>query len=149
MHKLSWVVCCFVGGFGCGSTVDEPDSGFDASSKKDAGSDVLGFDGPSDAPVEAHTVALDGGGAFLCNDCVCNGVANMCEHFSGGKMPFVFDAGDASACDPDAGQGYCAALPSDCLPNPTCACVLSHEPPACMCDLDPSGAGLVVTCLFP
>jgi hypothetical protein len=98
-------------------------------------------------------VIFNGGGPFLCIDCTCDGTSNVCEVISGGKAPFDLDAGDAGEgggmCDPDAGQTYCAAIPIECLPKPTCACVAQHFNPACTCDVDPSGNGLVISCLFP
>ena len=98
-------------------------------------------------------VIFNGGGPFVCLDCICDGTSSVCEHFSGGasNAPFDLDGGDGgpSTCDPDAGQTYCAAIPIECLPKPTCACVSQHFNPACTCDVDPSGNGLVITCNFP
>lgn len=149
MHELAWGLC-LVFAVGCGATLAPIDAGADAAPKDATTADVLGF-GDAGGKLDANLVALDGGGPFLCNDCICDGVSNMCEHFSGGKMPLDQDGGiaDASACQPDAGQSYCAPLPSDCATTPTCACILKHEPPGCMCDLDPSGDGLVLSCQFP
>jgi hypothetical protein len=156
MQRCRWGLGLLGAGLlACGSMVNgEVDASVEASAK-DSGSDspAFGDAGTVDATFDAPPVALDGGGDFLCNDCVCNGVGHYCGHFSGGKahpsMPIDGGFGDASACDPDAGQTYCTAIPSQCLPNPSCACVLAPMPPTCTCDLDPSGNGLVVSCVFP
>jgi hypothetical protein len=119
------------------------DSGPDTTLPKDGGG--------GDVQDEPDSTPFVGGGPFSCIDCTCDGTQRLCEHFSGGPAPapLAGDAGDASVCDPDAGQGYCAAIPIDCLPKPTCACVLQHFQPVCTCDVDPSGNGLVVSCNFP
>ena len=95
---------------------------------------------------------FNGGGPFLCDTCVCDGTANMCFHGGGGPQPAPLDDGgfgDAGACDMDAGSS-CTAIPIDCLPNPTCACVMTHYPsPSCSCQVDPSGNGLFVQCNYP
>ncbi len=88
----------------------------------------------------------------MCGDCVCNGVDHFCELISGG-MPLLSDGGfgDASACDPDAGQLSCTAIPSQCEPNPSCECVLASISlgPVCTCALDSTGSGVVVHCSLP
>lgn len=136
-----------------------------------ASDDVAMFDGggldhtlQSDSPFEGSTFDVSpdgpkfgGGGPFLCNDCICDGTLNLCEHFSGGAapMPIASDAGDAgdfgdaSACVYDAGQTSCTPIPVDCLPNPSCACVMAHVTGPCSCGIDPSGNGIVVTCVYP
>jgi len=112
---------------------------FDATVPKDAST----FD-----VVDEDATKFNGGGSFMCIDCICDGTLNVCEHISGGNI-MSGDAGDASTCDPDAGQPYCAPIAIDCLPKPSCACVLTHYPGGCTCDVDPSGNGLVVSCDFP
>lgn len=96
--------------------------------------------------VDKDSTPFNGGGPFMCIDCICDGTMNVCKH-DGTVM--LYDAGDASACDPDASQAYCAPIAIDCLPKPSCACVLTHYPNCTSCDVDPSGNGLVVTCAFP
>jgi hypothetical protein len=136
-----------------------------------ASDDVALFDGGPvlDSTVPTFDASIDvapdspkfgGGGPFLCQSCVCDGTLNYCAYISGGKMPLL-DAGssdasddapfgDASACDTsEAGASACTAIPIDCLPNPSCACVLAHGNPSCTCAIDPSGNGLVVTCVYP
>ena len=128
------------------------DASFDHTVSDSTFNDITTFDVDPDAP------KFGGGGPFLCNGCVCDGTLNMCEHFSGGvaPMPVASDAGDAgdfgdaSACEFDAGQTWCAAIPIECFPNPSCACVMTHyQSGACTCDIDPSGNGLVVGCMYP
>ena len=141
---------------GCGSSGPIIGSD-DIALPPDGGPDsTLPFDGGADAGADAQSDAtkFGGGGPFLCDQCVCDGTIDTCLHISGGasQMPFS-DAGDdagfgdAGTCATDAG-GSCAQIPVDCLPNPSCACLLSHHP-SCSCDVDPSGNGLVVTCIYP
>jgi hypothetical protein len=112
--------------------------------------DVVGTDAP----------LFNGGGPFECNGCICDGTLHFCEFSSGGKAPIVDassdaadDASDAEATcnsDPDAGPvSSCVAIPIDCLPKPTCACVLEHASPICTCDIDSTGNGIVVSCIYP
>ncbi len=144
----------------CGSSVpfaSDDVAAFDGGPIFD--STVPTFDSSADAAPDSPK--FGGGGPFLCNACVCDGTLNYCSEISGGKMPLL-DAGssdasdasddapfgDASACDMDASVG-CTAIPIACLPNPTCECVLAHANPSCTCAIDPSGNGLVVTCVYP
>jgi hypothetical protein len=148
----------------CGSSVpvfpSDDVAAFDASFDQTVSDSTFGdvtFDVAPDAP------KFGGGGPFLCNGCVCDGTLNLCAHFSGGPapMPIAADAGDAgdfgdaSACDFDAGDTACAPIPVECLPNPSCACVMQHyQSGACTCDIDSpdsglAGNGLVVSCNFP
>ena len=132
---------------GCGSSSPFPsddiaapfDGNFDSTIPKEAGT--------FDVVQEADATKFNGGGPFTCIDCICDGTLNVCQHISGGNVM----SGDAGAptCDPDGGQPYCAAIAIDCLPKPSCACVLQSYPAGCTCDVDPSGNGLVVTCAFP
>lgn len=144
------VVCFFA--CACGSVPFEgTDAGDDATSQDSAfgfGDGSTSYDAPtSDAP----SISLEAGGAFLCHDCICDGTANYCEYVWAGASPSLLDdAGiDASACSKDAGPTECLPFFPDCLPTPTCACLLSHSGPGCECGLDTSGEGLVVECTYP
>ena len=145
----SWLAVLLVG---CGSSVPifpnddiaQPfdGGGFDSTVPKDGSTfDVTGED----------VAKFNGGGPFTCGDCTCDGTLNYCVEISGGKAPMLdggVDAGDASTtCDPDASA--CTQIPIGCLPKPTCECVMQQYKPPCTCDIDPSGNGLVVRCLFP
>jgi hypothetical protein len=116
---------------------------------------------------------FNGGGDFLCSGCVCDGTLRFCEMSSGGQAPVVDagdddadagsddasdadDAGDVDdadagppACESEAAASACMAIPLACLPKPTCECIVAHVAPECSCAVDPSGNGLVVTCVFP
>jgi hypothetical protein len=119
------------------------DSGFDYdATTSDAGADVTLF---------------NGGGPFMCRGCICDGTLDMCWLLSGGKggpkSPITdastSDAADASACVLDAGTS-CVAIPIECLPKPTCACILDASGAgSCSCYADPSGNGLVIDCALP
>jgi len=98
----------------------------------------FGFGQPTDASGADHTFpSFNGGGPFLCGDCMCDGTLFYCVV----TAPSL-DAGDASACGADA--GYCHPIPPACLPKPTCACVVGNS--SCSCDVDPSGNGLMIGC---
>lgn len=122
---------------------------FDSTLPKDATSFDVAPDGPT----------FNGGGPFDCNHCTCDGTLNYCAEISGGNMPLLdagddaADAADASdaepACDPDAAVLACKPIPIECLPKPSCACLMKHYTYPCTCDLDPSGNGLVVSCAYP
>lgn len=111
--------------------------------------DILIGDGGTvffDATTDAHDgtvpdadagVTFNGGGPFLCNDCICDGTLHFCE-----LTDASVDAAEAGAC-PDASA--CQAFPIGCLPKPTCACLESYLG-GCACSVDPSGNGLVVVC---
>ena len=116
---------------------------FDATTHKDAGSFAEG--GVIDVAVDS--TKFNGGGPFLCFDCVCDGTLNMCVSGGGSGMPIAEDAsfGDASTCNPDAGQTYCQQIPVACLPKATCECIETFMI-GCTCSVDPSGNGLVVQC---
>ncbi len=142
----------------CGPTIGVDDLPFDAGPFVDA--TVSQPDAPFQVEAQADVTKFNGGGDFLCNGCVCDGTQRFCDNVSGPGAPILdasddgdagvaddADASDASACDPDASA--CTAIPLDCLPKPTCACLLTHVPPECTCDVDPSGSGLVVSCVFP
>ncbi|HEY1954780.1 MAG TPA: hypothetical protein VGH28_04195 [Polyangiaceae bacterium] len=143
---------------GCGPTnfddvIDMGDGGFgfDATFPRDASPFP---DAADDAP------KFNGGGPFLCSDCICDGTIDMC-FFSGGGggAPVLSDAGDdadanddadaspfgdASACSPDAAASQCTQIPIQCLPNPTCACL--EQTTFCSCTVDAIGSGFIVTC---
>jgi hypothetical protein len=110
-----------------------------------------------DASLAPDAPKFGGGGPFLCNGCICDGTLNLCEHVGGGPAPMPLssdagdagDFGDASACDFDAGNVACAPIPVECLPNPSCACLMTKFSGPCTCDIDPSGNGLVVMCNYP
>ncbi len=133
----------------CGSAdFAKSDAGPDATIE-DAATDAFSFgDVVNDG--KPPPVALDGGGPFLCFGCVCDGTTSFCEFTSAGQAPVASDGGlgDAGACDLDGGSS-CMAIPSQCLPNPTCKCVLESFSPVCTCALDPSDDGLVVSCVYP
>ena len=102
--------------------------------------------------VEEDSTKFNGGGPFDCLGCTCDGTLNLCAEISGGKMPLLdagLDAGasDANACDPEASA--CVQIPIECLPKPTCECVMQKYNAPCTCDVDPSGNGLVVQCVYP
>jgi hypothetical protein len=122
---------------------------FDSTLPKDAN----GFD----VAKEVGT-PFNGGGPFTCGDCTCDGTRNYCAEISGGKAPILdsgvdsgtdagADADGSSACDPEASA--CAPIPIGCLPKPTCDCVMKSYTAPCTCDVDPSGNGLVVSCVYP
>jgi len=121
-----------------------PDSGLDSTLPKEAST----FD-----VVDEDATKFNGGGPFLCDDeCICDGTLNYCRVVSGGLAPIV-DAGDdggdggPTTCDPEASA--CMQIPIGCLPKPTCDCVMKEYQPPCTCAVDPSGNGLVVTCVLP
>jgi hypothetical protein len=145
----------------CGSSAppfaSDDVAAFDASFDTTVNDSTFG-DGFSAPDVDPDAPKFGGGGPFLCNGCVCDGTLNLCAHFSGGPapMPIAGDAGDAgdfgdaSACQFDAGDTACSPIPVECLPNPSCACVMKHyQSGVCTCDIDTSGNGLVVSCNFP
>lgn len=160
-----WLASLSVLAVACGSVVppaSDDIASFDASvdTTITPPGDGATFDSTVDATDDAPP--FGGGGPFLCDTCVCDGTLDLCFHASGGPQNApLSDAGagdsgagdagafgDASACDLDAGPSPCEAIPIDCLPNPTCACLLTHWPP-CSCTVDPSGHGLRVDCEFP
>jgi hypothetical protein len=112
------------------STTDGNLTFFDAATDADAA-----FQGAPNDP----DAALDGGGAFTCVTCTCNGAAQYCTQFADGDMA---DAGDG-------GCELCPAYPPACAQDHTCKCLLAYSPGPCVCGLDPSGNGLVVTCFGP
>jgi hypothetical protein len=153
---LLWIPLVLACGSGAQTSAD---AGTDATTPtKDSGSEAAPFgDGAtaSDAASDGPPVVLDAGGPFLCQSCVCGGTDHFCELVSGGvrPMPLLSDGGfgDASACDPDAGPTSCTPIPAQCLPDPSCDCVLANLTmgPACTCQLDATGNGIVVQCMLP
>jgi len=103
---------------------------------------------PKEASVDS--ASFNGGGPFLCNGCVCDGTLNLCVHGGGGGGAPMDDAGDAgddadaSPC-PTGPDEVCRPIPIQCLPQPTCGCIDPTADP-CVCSVDPSGDGFVVTC---
>ena len=100
--------------------------------RPDATTDALFFDDAADG---GDATIFNGGGPFLCNDCICDGTLNYC-----GLVDASIDAGDAAACTK---ASACQPFPIACLPKPTCACL---DLVNCSCDVDPSGNGLVIVC---
>ncbi len=119
--------------------------GFDSTVPKEGGF--------GDATADVDATPFNGGGPFTCIDCTCDGTLNYCVEISGGKAPILDAGADAStdaglgSCDPEASA--CTQIPIDCLPKPTCDCVMQQYKPPCTCDVDPSGNGLVITCVYP
>jgi len=124
----------------CPPTNIVDDLPFDAQPSFDATTDA----GPvfSDATIDvgADVPVFNGGGPFLCSGCVCDGTLNFCY------------PSDASTGDADAEAGACGdastscdPIPVQCLPKPTCACLLGVWT-SCTCAIDPSGNGLVLDC---
>lgn len=102
--------------------------------------------------VDPDATTFNGGGPFTCVDCTCDGTLSYCLEISAGKAPIV----DAGADDADAGAGICdpeasacTRIPVECLPKPTCDCVMKQYNAPCTCDVDPSGNGLVISCVYP
>jgi hypothetical protein len=106
---------------------------------------------------EAATVdegpAFNGGGPFLCGNCICDGTLYYCGGGGGGLAPLDLDAGDGGDADADAADACtpngCIEFPIQCLPKPTCECVLGPHPGLCYCTVDPSGNGLFIGCPAP
>jgi hypothetical protein len=109
-----------------------------------------GFPDDASADAGAEATVFNGGGAFMCGNCICDGTLEMCNettgHGGGPKSP-IDDASttDASACEPDASA--CKPIPIECLPKPSCACIIG-DAGNCSCSVDPSGNGLVVHCIL-
>ena len=142
----------------CGGEISEEQDAGDATQTQDATADVTtANDAPSDVVAtddvadEAALGVLDGGKPFLCGGCICDGLDHYCLRvFGGTNMPLDGGPfGDASVCSPT--NPYCRAFPSQCLPDPTCDCLVvnSPYPSFCTCAPDPSGGGLEVTCWIP
>jgi hypothetical protein len=107
--------------------------------------DASPFSDGSSADVWVDTGVFNGGGPFVCLNCICDGTLDMC--FAGHDAGVALDGSfaDASTCDPDAGQAYCSQIPIACLPKPTCACIAPLVAP-CSCSVDATGNGFVITC---
>ena len=149
----SWIAVLFVTG-ACSSPFPSDDIAiidaspfFDSTIPKEAST----FD-----VVDKDTTPFNGGGPFECIDCICDGTLNYCVYSSGGKAPIVDASADGSDdASSDAGletcgeTSTCTAIPIECLPKPTCDCVMKKYTSPCTCDVDPSGNGLVVTCVYP
>lgn len=132
----------------CGSNVADDFVPVDDAGVLDATTQADAIPFPEASTLDAPK--FNGGGPFLCGDCICDGTLDLCYFGGGGgPMPIGNDAGDggfgdASACVLDAGTA-CIQIPIACLPKPTCACVDAVYP-SCACGIDPSGNGLVVLC---
>jgi hypothetical protein len=141
---------------GCSSVTPFPSDDiatpFDGGPRFDA---TIPPDAPFDGP-GADATKFNGGGPFDCLGCICDGTLNYCVFSSAGNAPIV-DAGDAGT-DADASSdggleacgetSTCTQIPIECLPKPTCDCVMQKYT-GCTCDVDPSGNGLVITCVYP
>lgn len=140
----------------CGSTpADERDASVDATTT-DTSSEPITFGDvalPDTYLGDAASIALDAGGPFLCFGCVCNGADHFCLAVASGDhtAPLSIDGGfgDAAACEPDAGYAGCVPIPSQCMAEPSCACVLADVGGPCTCMIDGTGAGLDVGCALP
>ena len=147
----SFVPVCALLVTACGSEpVGASDAGADSTNNADAptfGDGALPDLGVPDVP----SITLDGGGPFLCFDCICNGADHFCLGIESGDHHNAPFAGDASMCSPDAAYTGCLPIPAPCKAAPSCACLLSEVgQPSCNCELDPSsGNGLVVGCVLP
>jgi hypothetical protein len=137
---------------GCSSITPFPS---DDIAQFDAGrfDSTVPFDAGTFDVVDEDATKFNGGGPFTCSGCICDGTLNYCLFSSAGQAPLV-DAGvddaDADAgsntCDPEASA--CIQIPTSCLPKPTCDCVLQAYT-GCTCGVDPSGNGLVISCVYP
>ena len=115
----------------------------------------------------AETTVFNGGGDFMCGKCVCDGTLYLCHQTEGtgtANAPTDLDASadadadadeDADAAGMDAGPpmcahdaGACMQIPIECLPKPTCDCILP-SPGDCTCSVDPSGNGFQIECIAP
>jgi len=152
--RLAFALPFFLVACGGPETLDDVpplDASFDTTTTSDGSTFDASFQDV--APPDAAKITLDGGGGpFLCHGCICDGTLDLCFTGGGGPSPAPFDDagfGDAAACDPDASVG-CNGIPIDCLPDPSCDCILAHYPKGpCTCDVDPSGNGFRVDCNFP
>ncbi len=132
---------------GCGSVPASLDAG-DATTTDDAPQLAFGdASSTDDAPYVGPDIVLDAGGPFLCHGCVCDGRDHYCYDLWTGAL--TGDAAhEAAACSTDGGS-HCVPYPQDCLPTPSCECVLGHNCPSAQCVLDPSASGLDVLCILP
>ena len=101
------------------------------------------------SPPEVPDVGLvDGGGPFLCNNCLCDGRTHYCDISSvGPPVPLAPVFGDAGPC-PDGGT-ICRPLPKGCVPA-SCACLANASMGAgCRCFRSSDGDGLLAGCALP
>jgi hypothetical protein len=118
---------------------------------------VPGFDATTndaspfgDATIEAEAATVfNGGGPFLCDDCICDGTLHACRIYTGrGHAPLDDASFEAGACAADS--SVCIPIPINCLPKPSCACLIDDDVAGgCGCTVDPSGNGLVIECVVP
>jgi hypothetical protein len=86
----------------------------------------------------------DGGrdaGSFACGPHSCDVATEFCYEAGGGAVL------------PDGGSNFtyaCTPIPTQCLPNPTCTCVVDADAGThgCPCSVQPGGA-LLAACLYP
>ena len=131
---------------GCGTSVVSSDGG------ADGGGDASSTDASAFADVAAEADAafpmipndldaeIDGGGLFWCAGCVCDGTGHYCQQFETGEVSA--DAG--TVCN----TLMCPAYADACADDHSCEC-LHMQQPDCLCGPDPTGDGLVVTCVQP
>lgn len=130
---------------GCGASSQEgaPDATLETSKADTNTADAanpFADGGPMDAMPDAVFLG-DAAGPFLCNGCLCDGRTHTC----GGAYPDGGMTGDGGPCA-DSGTA-CAPIPAPCLPDPSCACLLTHGfSPVCSCEVDKSGAGFIFGC---
>jgi hypothetical protein len=97
----------------------------------------------------AHSGAcgLDSGGGgkdagtLVCGPYSCDVATEFCYEAGGGAVL------------PDAGSNFtyaCNPIPTQCRPNPTCACIIAADAGThgCPCSVEPGGA-LLAACLYP
>jgi hypothetical protein len=80
------------------------------------------------------------GGSYACGPYNCDIATQFCFEAGGGAQR------------PDASNfAYeCKAIPSQCEPNPTCACLIAADAGtgSCPCNVEPGGA-ILAACLYP
>ncbi len=131
---------------GCGSVPPSYTVEGDATTSDASDASPFSFDDAPPPAVDAPDVVLEGGGPFLCHGCICDGTKSYCYDLWVGA---ALDGGsEAGECPTDGGSA-CVPYTPDCLPNPTCACVLGHVCPGSQCAMDKSGNGLDVLCILP
>ena len=102
---------------------------------------------------------FNGGATFACHGCTCDGTLYGCLQNAnpdgkcpqgGGPPPDHMPIADAAALD-DGGTCeagiVCRQLPVECLPDPTCDCIMQSS--GFQCAVDPSGNGFILTCPSP
>src|SRR5262249_6968710 len=88
---------------------------------------------------------LDGGGPFLCFNCICDGTTRLCFAMAVGDVH-----GDANFDVCSDSSTSCISYPPACASDHSCACLADTVATgSCICQLDPTGSGLEVGCLLP